>query len=353
MSDYKDYFKKFIGLIGSGENTSRGMSRDESAEALELILKGLATPTQIGAFFVAHRIRRPEPRELAGMIDTYNKLGPKIQTSKKTNPPVTFGMPFDGRNSTCPVYPFTVLILVSAGQPVVLHGGRRMPVKYGISQIELFKSIGLKLENISIENVQNGFDQNGFALINQPDHFQLADNLIKYRDEIGKRPPIASMELLWTSCEGKSLLISGFVHKPTEERAKKTLEILGREDFISIKGLEGSTDLSLKQRSLIGKFENKKFERIILKAKDYGFKKNDPEWKNINSWRDDAFKALKYDGELIESIIWNGGVYLWLTNNRSTLNEGIEYAYKLVKSGRVEETLINLIEWKRCISKQN
>tara|TARA_Y100001968_G_scaffold333440_1_gene396273 strand:+ start:1387 stop:2436 length:1050 start_codon:yes stop_codon:yes gene_type:complete len=349
MSDYKNYFKKFIGLIGSGENTSRGMSRDESAEALELILKGLATPTQIGAFFVAHRIRRPEPKELAGMIDTYIKLGPRIKTSSKKAPTVTFGMPFDGRNSSCPIYPFTVLILLSAGQPVVLHGGRRMPVKYGISQIELFRSIGLSLDNIAIKDVQKGFDQNDFALIHQPDHFQLADNLIKYRDEIGKRPPIASMELLWTACEGESLLISGFVHKPTEERAQKTLEILGREKFISVKGLEGSTDLSVKQRSLIGKFEKKEFNRIILKAKDYGFNNNDPKWKDINSWRDNAFKALKYDGELIESVIWNGGVYLWLTNNRPSLQEGIEYACKLINSGVVEEKLKSLIEWKSSI----
>ena len=74
----QDRFKGYLRKIGSGEKTSRGMSREESADALELILKGVPSPAQIGAFLMAHRIRRPEPQELAGMIDTYKKLGPNI-----------------------------------------------------------------------------------------------------------------------------------------------------------------------------------------------------------------------------------------------------------------------------------
>ena len=58
------------------------MTREESADALELILKGYPSPAQIGAFMIAHRIRRPEPQELAGMVDTYRKLGPIINQSK-------------------------------------------------------------------------------------------------------------------------------------------------------------------------------------------------------------------------------------------------------------------------------
>ena len=70
----RDRFKQHLRKVGSGEHTSKGMSRDEAADAMELMLQGEATPAQIGAFLIAHRIRRPEPQELTGMLDTYRCL---------------------------------------------------------------------------------------------------------------------------------------------------------------------------------------------------------------------------------------------------------------------------------------
>ncbi len=70
----QDRFKGYLRKIGSGLKSSRGMSREESADALELILINKPSPAQIGTFLIAHRIIRPEPQELAGMIDTYIKF---------------------------------------------------------------------------------------------------------------------------------------------------------------------------------------------------------------------------------------------------------------------------------------
>ena len=64
-------------------------------------------------------------------------------------------------------------------------------------------------------------------MIHQPDHFPLAESLISYREELGKRPPVASLELMWTAHQGDHLLISGFVHPPTESRAWEALKLAG------------------------------------------------------------------------------------------------------------------------------
>ena len=117
-----ELFKKYLRKVGSGKKTSQSMSRKESADALKLILSSQASPAQIGAFMIAHRIRRPEPQELAGMLDTYLELGPNLHALPEQRRPICFGMPFDGRIRTAPIYPLTTLILLSAGQPVVLQG---------------------------------------------------------------------------------------------------------------------------------------------------------------------------------------------------------------------------------------
>ena len=346
MIEGKEQFKNYLRKIGSGEQTGRGLSREESANALKLILQSKATPAQIGAFMIAHRIRRPEPQELAGMIDTYSELGPKLSSKKGEPHPICFGMPFDGRSRTAPLYPLTTLVLLSTGQPVVLHGGQRMPIKYGVTAAELFKAIGLQLTGLTINKVQACFDNQRLALIHQPDHFALAESLTTYREEIGKRPPLASMELIWTAHQGKHLLVTGFVHPPTEERAWKALELLGESDLISVKGLEGGTDLPTSRACITGRIRKGQFERIILHPRDHQYSGKDIEWSSLEQWRIHAYEALENKGPLKEALIWNAGVYLWFSGKVNSLETGFEKAQACLISGSAKTTLEKLIDWK-------
>lgn len=345
----KEGFKYYLRKIGSGTETSKSLSRRESSVALNLILNSKATPAQIGAFLIAHRIRRPEPQELAGMLDTYKELGPKLISKENQLRPLCFGMPFDGRNKTSPIYPLTFLILLANKQPLVLHGGKRMPIKYGVTSQELFQALGLKLSGLSLMQVQSGFYENDFAFIYQPDHFPLADSLILYRDEIGKRPPIASMELLWTAHQGEHLLVSGFVHPPTEDRAWQCLQIVGEASAITIKGLEGSTDLPISRTCIASFTKQGKRHRLILHPRDYDCYGEDLKWQSIDSWRDHAFDALNNKGALLKALNWNAGTYLWLSGASKTLQEGINQSKLSIASGIVKQTLSALINWKESI----
>ncbi len=346
MTDYKEQFKSYLRKIGSGEKTSNGLTRLESADAMKLILESKATPAQIGAFMIAHRIRRPEPQELAGMIDTYLELGPKLKSKEGQTAPLCFGIPFDGRSKTAPIYPLTALILLTKQQPVVLQGGQRMPVKYGITTTELFSMLGLELKGLTKKNLQKYFDATGLAVIHQPDHFPKADRLISYRDEIGKRPPIASMELIWTAHEGKHLLVSGFVHPPTEERAWKALQILAEQNFITIKGLEGSTDLPISRPCITARNHTEKPIRYILHPKKYNLSGKDIPWENLTIWHKQAINALNNKGLLADSLIWNAAVYLWYAGIANNIDEGIIEAKEVLNSGKALQTLENLISFR-------
>ena len=342
----QEIFKKYLKKIGSGQITGKSLSREESAHALELMLQSKASSTQIGAFMMAHRIRRPEPEELAGMIDTYKKLGPKINTFEHLRRPICFGMPFDGRNKFAPIYPLTSLVLLCAGQPVVLHGGKRMPVKFGVTTTELYESLGLDLIGLQITDVEEGLNQNGFACIYQPDHFHLAENLIVHREDIGKRPPLASMELIWTAHANKHLIISGFVHSPTEKRHWKALELLKETEFITIKGLEGGVDLPIHRTCHAGIVNNNESTRKFLNPQKYNLLNKEIIFTNIKEWKQIAINAIDNKGPLKEALVWNSGVYLWFSGITKDIAEGIKMANYFLSSGLVKEKLQVLIEWR-------
>jgi anthranilate phosphoribosyltransferase len=71
-------FRELLKKISSGTHTGEDLTREEAAKALTLMLHQEATPAQIGAFLIAHRIKRPTGAELAGMLDVYEQLGPRI-----------------------------------------------------------------------------------------------------------------------------------------------------------------------------------------------------------------------------------------------------------------------------------
>jgi len=326
----RDRFRTYLGKVGSGEHTSSGLSREEAADALELMLNGEASPAQIGAFLIAHRIRRPEPQELTGMLDVYRRQGPQLHSQGRA---LCFGIPFDGRNRTAPIYPLTALVLASAGIPVVLQGGRRMPVKYGVTAMELFEALGLTLAGRELAWVQEGLDRWNLALVHQPDHFPAAEVLIPIREAIGKRPPLASLELLWTPHRGPHLLVSGFVHPPTETRAWQALMLAGETEVLTIKGLEGSTDLPISRAGVTGRPSAAGDGRLILHPRDHGCYGDDPRWDSLERWASDALAALGGQGPFAASLIWNAGTYLWQAGQGPTQEAGLEHCRSLLQAG--------------------
>ena len=346
----RERFKQLLRKIGSGEHTSKGLSRNEADEAMELMLTGGASDVQIGAFLIAHRIRRPEPQELTGMLDTYRRLGPCLRSEPNQRRPICFGMPFDGRSRTAPIYPLTALLLVAAGQPVVLQGGRRMPVKYGVTASELFSSIGLDLHGMTIQEVQTGFNLHGLALIHQPDHFPIGEALIPARDDLGKRPPLASAELLWTAHQGHHLLVSGFVHPPTESRAWQALEIAGETNVVTVKGLEGGTDLPVSRAGITARVQIPSDpERHIVHPRDHGCFGDDPKWESEETWAAQAKEALLGHGPMAHSLRWNTGCYFWLSGLSESLQDGVDRAKSMQDKGNGNSILERLISWRASV----
>jgi anthranilate phosphoribosyltransferase len=149
-------FRELLKRIGSGPHTGDNLSRAESELATKMMLLGKAAPAQIGAFLIAHRIKRPTPEEVAGILDAYDALGCHLVTQDLPfeHLPVVLGTPYDGRTRTVAITPITALLLSHAGVPTILHGGDMMPTKYGTPLIELWQGLGLDFSPLSLDRTQ-------------------------------------------------------------------------------------------------------------------------------------------------------------------------------------------------------
>lgn len=339
-----DEFRELLKKVGSGTHTGKNLTRSEAATATEMMLQQVATPAQIGAFAIAHRIKRPTPEELAGMLDAYDRLGPKLELSHLTHQPVVMGNPYDGRSRTVPVTPITALILASANIPVVMHGGDCMPTKYGIPLVEIWQKLGVDFANFSLGQLQKFIQQHEIGLVYLPLHFPLAHQLVPYREQIGKRPPFATVELIWNPVVGNTSLVSGFVHPPTESRFCHTFALRQVVDFTTVKGLEGSCDLASSRTGIIGIGKpDRDFERLLLHPGDYDLDGKDVVLESNYQAIAEIQAVINGDrSSLMSAAILNGGFYLWRFGVSNSLNEGFSLAEKMLIEGEVKAKLAQL-----------
>ncbi len=334
-------FRTLLRKVGSGLHTGKDLTRSEARDATVMILQQEATPAQIGAFLIAHRIKRPTAEEMAGMLDAYNLLGPQMEAVELELPVVILGSPYDGRSRTAPINPLTALILATAGCPVIMHGGDRMPTKEGLPLIEIWRALGINWSQLSLGQSRAILAATLLGFVYLPKHFPLAQGIVTYRDQVGKRPPFATLELMWSPYLGKSHRVCGFVHPPTEMVMREAFAMHNIELYTTVKGSEGSCDLPRDRTAIVG-FGS---DRAIFSARDYGFSSVEVPLATTEQLAADMLSVLAGKPlELRQSAIWNSGFYLYRFGLCDNIESGIALATELLDNGKVLQKL-HQIEW--------
>ena len=178
--------------------------------------------------------------------------------------------------------------------------------------------------------------------------FPLAANLIPYRDQLGKRPPLATAELLWCPYAGKSRLFSGYVHPPTEGMLQGAFTARRTENYTTIKGLEGSCDLPRDRTAIIGVHHpgEAELERLLLHARDFELGGPEVPFRSSAELQTQMQRLLAGAGsELEPAVLWNGGFYLWHRQYCESLEAGIEQTRRWLRSGKIQGTLEGLVKY--------
>ena len=144
--------------------------------------------------------------------------------------------------------------------------------------------------------------------------------------------------------------MSGFVHPPTEARAWEALKQAGETDVLTVKGLEGGTDLPIGRACITARVRNSKAERLILHPRDHGCHDADVEWSDDTTWAEQARNALQNKGPLCDALRWNAGAYLWFSGCSESLELGIQRAASALETGQAQAMLDQLCAWRSSLS---
>ena len=136
--------KPTLQLIADGHHLTREQSRD----AFEIIMRGDANEAQIGAFLMGLRMRGETVDEITGAVEVMRSKAISIKAPENAIDPVGTGGDAHG---TYNISTTVAIVLAACGVPVAKHGGRAVSSKSGSADVLESLGINLELERPVIE----------------------------------------------------------------------------------------------------------------------------------------------------------------------------------------------------------
>ncbi|MCA0757734.1 anthranilate phosphoribosyltransferase [Paenibacillus sp. N4] len=321
--------------VGRGKRGARDLSYEEALLAAESILEMKATPAQIGAFFIAERIKMESVEELEAFVEVCRKHAYRA--------PVHRGLdcagPYDGRSkSFIATFP-TSFLLASAGLPVTLHGAASLPPKWGITLHDLLLEADIAPHLLSREQIVNAAAETGVLYVPAEEWCPPLKALRPIREELGMRTVLNTAEKL-IDYGHSPFLVFGVYHNTVFERMAKLSQNLGYSKALIVQGADGSEDLHIDRPSRTYIVENGEARLHVIDPDAYGLETQVPEaaWTPAEQLRA-AEAVLQGRGHLAftNQVLLNGAARLQLAAKVDSIEEGVYTCKDLLDSGAAWE----------------
>src|SRR6266540_2779679 len=155
-----DELKALIGKVATGA----ALTRDEAAQAFDRMMSGEATPSQMGGFLMALRVRGETIDEITGAVSTMRAKMLRVEAPPEAIDIVGTGGDASGSYniSTCAAF-----IAAGAGLKVAKHGNRALSSKSGAADV--LTALGVKID-LRPEDVTRCIHEAGLGFLFAPAH---------------------------------------------------------------------------------------------------------------------------------------------------------------------------------------
>lgn len=168
-------WKDILGLLSRASD----LTHDQAAWAMEDLMSGNATDTQIAAFAMGLRVKGETATEITGLVDTMMKHA--IQVSLDRHAVDVVGTGGDGAN-TVNISTMAALTVAGCGVPVLKHGNRAVSSRSGTADV--LEALGVAI-NMPPILVSSAVAEAGIGFCLAPAHHPAMRYAANVRKELG------------------------------------------------------------------------------------------------------------------------------------------------------------------------
>ena len=327
--------KSFIAKVAGGEP----LDRREARSAFGVMMSGDATPSQIGGFLMALRVRGESVDEIYGAVSVMRE---KMLPVKAPDDAVDIVGTGGDASGTYNVSTAAAFIVAGAGVKVAKHGNRALSSKSGAA--DSLSALGVSLE-LDPKGISACIDQAGVGFMFAPAHHSAMRHVGPSRVELGTRTIFNLLGPLSNPAGVKRQLLGVFSPQWLDPLAQ-VLRDLGSETVWVVHG-DGLDEMTTTGATQVVALENGQIRRFDVAPDDLGLQRVPLEQLKGGDGTHNA-AALKrvLEGEknaYRDIALLNAAGALVIAGKTDNLSEAIGIAASSIDSGAALASLDRLV----------
>lgn len=331
--------QEYIRKVVSGTD----LTRKEAASAMDLIMSGKATPSQISGLVIALKMKGERPDEVAGFVESMRHHAVKIQVASD-NAVDGVGTGGDGSHSFN-ISTAAALVASAAGVTVAKHGNRSVSSRCGSA--DLLEAMGGKVDT-DHDLVRRAIDEIGFGFMFAPRFHPAMRHAAEPRRDMGVRTVFNILGPL-TNPAGVKRLLVGVYDKTLMPLMADVLNLTGGEHVLIVHSQDGMDELSVSAPTDYLEMRNGRISTGILSPEEAGVSRHpfgalaggDPE-ENAAIFRDLLNGA---ESAYRDAVLLNAGALLYIAGESSSIAEGTQLAKAAIDEGSARAKMAAWIEF--------
>jgi len=317
------------------------LSRDEARTAFGIMMSGEATPSQIGGFLMALRVRGETVEEITGAVEVMREKMTRVEAPAGAIDIVGTGGDASGSYniSTCAAF-----VAAGAGLKVAKHGNRALSSKSGAADV--LAALGVKLD-LSPEQISICIGAAGLGFMFAPAHHASMKHVGPTRVELGTRTIFNLLGPLSNPASVRRQ-ITGVFSKAWVEPLAHVLKNLGCEACWICHGEGGFDEIVPTGITWVSELRDGHVTSFEITPEDAG----------LQRWREAELKGgdATHNAEALRSVLMGevsafrdaalmtAGAALLVAGKATTLRDGVDQARDAIASGGALKALDTLIK---------
>jgi len=324
----------------------RDLTRGEAREVMDVVMRGEATPAQIGGFLIALRLKGETADEIAGCAEAMRAHVLPVNAAR-ADLVDTAGTGGDGAH-TLNISTAAALVAAAAGAAVAKHGNRAVSSASGSADV--LEALGFDLDQAP-ERIAASIDELGFGFMFAPTHHPAMRHAAPVRRELATRTVFNVLGPLTNPAGARAQVVGVYAPELVRTLAEVLARLGARRAFV-VHGAAGIDELSPAGPNLVGEVVAGDVRLREIDPVDLGVERCAPAdlaggTPAENAARIRAIFEGAENGGAKNAILLNAAGAVAAGGHAADLREGLGYAREALESGAAARRLDDLVAYSK------
>ncbi len=330
----------------------REIFHDEMLSLMRQIMRGELSPVMIAAITIGLRVKKETIGEITAAAQVMRELATRVEIADTANLVDVVGTGGDGAH-TFNISTAASFVVAAAGARVAKHGARAVSSKSGAA--DCLEALGVNI-NLSAPQVAQCIEQLGVGFMFAPNHHTAMKHAAPVRRELGVRTIFNLLGPLTNPAGAQNQLI-GVFHPDLVGIHIRVLQRLGARHALTVHGVEGLDEISVSGKTLVGELKEGRITEYEVHPERFNLPLHDPRTLRVANVEESMAMVLgaleNKAGAARDIVAVNAGAAIYVCGKAASLEDGVEAALEVIKSGKARARLDEFVALTKSITSMN